>query len=189
MMTTMIPRAGLTALLADAGIVDVDIDRAIADEHVRSAAYRRVVSVAAASRRRDRDQALVATLLRDPVEMVAKTAIVYLVDSIAMKVTCPADFQQWSTGLLSEIDLLKTEASRRFLHDRIQDWMHYLAIGAGYLPTPVELADVTAWMQRRIAEESCSPPVLALLVEYGRSKKVRNIARNRARSREVNIDA
>ncbi|MPZ79756.1 MAG: hypothetical protein GEV28_04890 [Actinophytocola sp.] len=45
--------ADLTALLADAGIIDVGIDKAVDDEHVRSHAYQRIISVAAASQRRD----------------------------------------------------------------------------------------------------------------------------------------
>jgi hypothetical protein len=46
-------RADLTALLADAGIVDVDIDKAIEDEHLRSSVYRKVIAVVAAGQRRD----------------------------------------------------------------------------------------------------------------------------------------
>ena len=73
----------VAALLAEAGIVDVDVDEAVADEHARTSAYLRVVSVTAASRSRDRDRAIVATILRDPNEMGAKTAVVALVDEIA----------------------------------------------------------------------------------------------------------
>jgi hypothetical protein len=40
-------------------------------------------------------------------------------------------------------------------------------------------------MQRKIATESTSPPVLAMLAETGSTRKIRNIARNRAGSRAV----
>jgi hypothetical protein len=50
---------------------------------------------------------------------------------------------------------------------------------------PAEMAGVTDWMQRRIATESTSLPVLAVLTEIGSTKKIRNIARNRAGSRAV----
>ncbi|WP_406529164.1 hypothetical protein [Streptomyces sp. I8-5] len=76
-------------LLAGAGILDVDVDDAVADEHVRSSAYRRVVLVTASSRSRDRGRAIVATILRDPIEMVSKSAVVALVDRIAMRRTRP----------------------------------------------------------------------------------------------------
>jgi hypothetical protein len=163
----------------------VDIDKAVEDEHVRSPAYRRIISVAVASQRRDNDRALVATILRDPIEMVSKTAVVDLVDKIAIGSTDPVDFQRWSAELLPEIDQLKTEGNRRFVHRRIHDWTCYLATKAGHTPTPAELSDITDGMQRTIAEESTSLPILTLLAETGRTKKIRNIARNRAGSREI----
>lgn len=170
-------------LLAGAGILDVDVDNAVADEHVRSSAYRRVVLVAASSRSRDRDRAIVATILRDPHEMGSKSAVVDLVDRIATKATGPAEFRQWSAELLPEIGQLKTEAYREFIRRRIDDWLFYLSIEDGHVPTPVELAEVTYWMQRVLAEESTSPAVLAVLAESGRSKKIRNIAQNRCPDR------
>ncbi|MFI0976028.1 hypothetical protein ACH4SP_03255 [Streptomyces sp. NPDC021093] len=170
-------------LLAGAGILDVDVDDAVADEHVRGAAYRRVVSVTASSRSRDRDRAVVATILRDPHEMGSKTAVVALVDEIAMKVTGPAEFRQWSAEILPEVDRLKTEGYREFIRRRIHDWLFHLSIEDGHAPTPVELAEVTDWMQRRLAEVSTSPAVLALLAGSSNTKKTRNIAKNRAASR------
>ncbi|WP_030573262.1 hypothetical protein [Streptomyces aureocirculatus] len=172
-------------LLAGAGVLDVDVDDAVADEHVRSAAYRRVVLATASSSSRDRDRRVVATILRDPMEMVSKTAVVDLVDRIAMKVTGPEEFRRWSAGLLPEIDQLKTEAYREFIRRRIHDWLFHLAIEDGHVPTPVELAKVTDWMQRVLAQGSTSPAVLALLAESGSGQKIRNIARNRAGSRRL----
>ncbi|MFG2138613.1 hypothetical protein [Streptomyces sp. NPDC048650] len=172
-------------LLAGAGILDVDVDDAVADEHVRSSAYQRVVSVTASSPSRDRDRATVATILRDPHEISSKTAVVALVDSIAMKVTGPAEFRQWSAELLPETDRLKTEGYREFIRRRIHDWLFYLSIKDGHVPTPAELAKVTDWMQRLLAERSTSPAVLALLADSGNRKKTRNIAKNRAGSRKL----
>ncbi|MBL1120863.1 hypothetical protein JK364_52720 [Streptomyces sp. 110] len=172
-------------LLAGADIVEVDVDDAVADEHVRSSAYQRVVSVTASSRSRDRDRAIVATILRDPIEMVSKTAVVDLLDRIAMKVTGPAEFRQWSDELLPEIDQLKAEGNREFIRRRIHDWLFYLSIENGQMPTPAELAEVTDWMQRFLAQHSTSPAVLALVAESGSRKKIRNIAKNRAGSRKL----
>ncbi|MFG2218708.1 hypothetical protein ACGFN1_28365 [Streptomyces sp. NPDC048685] len=53
-------------------ILDVDVDDAVADEHARSSAYRRVVLVTASSRSRERDRAIVATILRDPNEISSR---------------------------------------------------------------------------------------------------------------------
>jgi hypothetical protein len=172
-------------LLAEAGILDVDVDDAVADEHVRSSAYQHVVSVIASSRSRERDRRIVATILRDPMETSSKTAVVALVDSIAMKVTGPAEFQQWSAELLPEIDRLKTEGNRDFIRRRIHDWLFYLSIKDGHVPTPAELEKITDWMQRFLANDSTSPTVLSLLAESARTKKTRNIAKNRAGSREL----
>ncbi|MBW5252705.1 hypothetical protein JGS39_27590 [Streptomyces sp. P01-B04] len=177
--------ADVAELLAVAGILDVDVDAAIADEHVRSAGYQRVVSVTASSRSRDRDRVIVATILRDPIEIVSKTAVVALVDTIAMKATGPAEFRQWSAEQLPEINQFKTAGSREFIRRRIHDWLLWLSIEDGHVPTPVELVKATDWMQRVLAEESTSPAVLALLAESGSSKKIRNIAKNRAASREL----
>ncbi|MBJ3809298.1 hypothetical protein [Streptomyces flavofungini] len=178
-------RSDVAELLAGAGIVDVDVDDALADEHVRSSAYQRVVSVTASSRSRDRDRAIVATILRDPHEMGSKTAVVALVDRIAMQMTGPAEFRQWSAELLPEIDRLPAEGYREFIRRRIHDWLFYLSVEDGHMPTPVELANVTYWMQRVLAEQSTSPAVLALLAGSGCSKKIRNIAKDRAGHRKL----
>ncbi|MGW1819219.1 hypothetical protein ACWCQM_37400 [Streptomyces sp. NPDC002125] len=174
--------ASVTELLTGAGILDVDVDKAVADEHVRSSAYRRVVSVTASSANRDQDRAIVATILRDPVELVSKTAVVALVDSIAMKMTDPADFLQWSAQLLPEIDRLSAEGHRDFIRRRIHDWLFCLSVREGHVPAPTDWAKVTDWMQRLLAEEATSPAALALLAESGSTRKIRNIARNRAGS-------
>ncbi|KUL63411.1 MULTISPECIES: hypothetical protein [unclassified Streptomyces] len=177
-------RSDVAELLAGAGIVDVDVDDAVADEHIRSSAYQRVVSLAASSasgdRDRDRDRAIVAAILRDPNEITSKTAVVAFVDRVAMTVAGPAGFRQWSAELLPEIDRLEAEGYREFIRRRIHDWLFYLSIEAGHVPTPAELGEVTDWMQRLLAEKSRATAVLALLAESGSSKKIRNIARNRS---------
>ncbi|GLY72962.1 hypothetical protein [Actinoallomurus iriomotensis] len=175
--------ADLTALLAHAGIADVDLDEAVADEHVRCSAYLRVVSVVAAARRRDDDREVVSTILRDPAGSVAKTAVVALVDDIAMKTGDAAEFRHWAAGLMPEVDRL-ADGHREFLHRRVHDWTVYLALMAGRAPAAAELAGVTDWMQRKLATESTSPPVLALLAGTGRTRKIRNIAGNRTVANE-----
>lgn len=163
----------------------MNIDKAVEDEHVRLSAYHKVLAVVAAAPRRDNDRAVVSMILRDPDGLVSKTAVVELVDRIAMRTDDPADFRQWAAGLMPEIDRLMADGHRRFLHRRIHDWTIYLTVATGRTPTATELAGGTDWMQRRIAAESTSLPVLALLTEMGRTRKIRNIARNRARSRAV----
>ncbi|MEU5958494.1 hypothetical protein [Streptomyces sp. NPDC047525] len=175
-------------LLAETGIIDVDVDEAVADDHVRTSVYLRVLSVIASSRSRDRDRAIVATILRDPDESGAKTAVVALVDEIAGKVTGPAEFRQWSDELLPEIDRLKVEAFREFIRRRVDDWLLHLSVEDGHVPTPAELAEVTDWMQRHLAAWSRSPAVLAVVAESARTKKTRNIAKNRAGSRELRTE-
>ncbi|MEO3825352.1 hypothetical protein [Actinomadura sp. B10D3] len=146
-------RSNLTALLADAGIIDVDIDEAVEDEHARLDAYRKVIAVVAASRRRFDDGAA-AAILRDPVATVSKTAIVELVDTVAMKAADPDEFQQWAAGL----PLPGDDGHRRFVRRRIDDWTVYLAIRGDRKPESSLLTGITVWMQRIIAEESTSSP-------------------------------
>lgn len=178
----------VAGLLAEAGISDVDVDEAVADDHARTAAYLRVVSVIASSRSRDRDRAIVATILRDPNEMGSKTAVVALVDEIAYEVNGPDEFRQWAAELLPELDRLKTESFREFIRRRIDDWLFHLSVKDGHVPTPAELAEVTDWMQRHLAQWSTSPAVLAVVAESARTKKTRNIAKNRADSRELRAE-
>ncbi|GAA4679529.1 hypothetical protein GCM10023324_36780 [Streptomyces youssoufiensis] len=178
----------MAELLAEAGVLDVDVEDVedvediVADEHVRSAAYQRVVSVAAAAPSRERDRALVATILRDPHEMTSKTAVVALVDGVAARASGQAEFRRWAAGVLPEVDRLRTEAYREFVRRRVHDWLFHLAVRDGHVPTAAELAQVTDWMQRLVAEESTSPAVLALLAASGRRGKTRNVATNRSRS-------
>ncbi|GAA2065050.1 hypothetical protein GCM10009801_10060 [Streptomyces albiaxialis] len=178
----------MAELLAQAGILDVNIDDAVKDEHVRASAYQRVVTATASSRSHDRDRdrdrvrdrAIVATILRDPSEITSKTAVAALVDRIAMVSPGPAEFRQWSAELLPEFDQFKARGHRDFIHRRVHDWLLYLSVEDGHEPTPAELAEATDWMQRLLAENSTSPPVLALLAGSARRKKTRNIAKNRA---------
>ncbi|MGW0902331.1 hypothetical protein [Streptomyces sp. NPDC002853] len=172
-------------LLAEAGITDVDVDEAVADDHARTSAYLRVVSATAASPSRDRDRAIVATILRDPDESGAKTAVVALVDEIAYEVNGPDEFRRWSDELLPEVERLKTASFRDFIRRRIHDWLFYLSVKDGHVPTPDELAEVTDWMQRHLAEWSKSRAVLAVVAESARTRKTRNIAANRAAGREL----
>ncbi|GGP89089.1 hypothetical protein [Streptomyces melanogenes] len=130
-------------------------------------------------RSRARDRAIVATILRNAHEMGSKTAVVALVDRIAMRVTGPVEFRQWSAEVLSEIEQFKGEGYREFIRRRIHGWLFYLSIEDGQVPTPVAWAKVTYGMQRVLAEQSASPEVLALLAGSG-SKKIRHIARDRA---------
>ncbi|MFD4629657.1 hypothetical protein ACFVYR_09395 [Streptomyces sp. NPDC058284] len=185
-------RSDVAELLAQAGIVDVDVDEAVADDHARTSAYLRVVSATASSpsrgRDRDRDRAIVATILRDPNGMGARTAVVAFVDEIAEKATGAAEFRRWSDELLPEIDRFEAGGSREFIRRRIHDWLLYLSVRDGHVPTPDELAGVTDWMQRHLAEWSRSPEALAVVAESARTKKTRNIAKNRANSRELKAE-
>ncbi|MFF0739221.1 hypothetical protein ACFYVL_02370 [Streptomyces sp. NPDC004111] len=174
----------LAALLAEAAVLDVDIDEAVADEHVRVAAYLRVIAVTAAARSRDRDRATVAAIVRDPYESGARTAVVALVDSIALKSSGPEEFRRWTAELLPETDRLTVEGHRAFVRRRIEDWLLHLSVEEGRVPTRDELAEATHWMQRRLADKATSPAVLALLAESGTTRKIRNTAKNRAGSRE-----
>ncbi|MFI7010310.1 hypothetical protein [Streptomyces sp. NPDC050145] len=187
-------RTDVAALLAEAGIrdldlddldLDVDVDGSGAGWHARSAAYQRVVAAIAASGNRDRDRALVAILVRELDGMAAKTAVVALVDAVAPDAAGPAEFRRWAAGVLPETDRLGAEGHGAFVRGRVHDWLVRLSVRDGHVPAADELAGVTNWVQRVLAEEAMSPAVLALLAESARHRKTRNIARNRAGSRAV----
>lgn len=87
--------------------------------------------------------------------------------------------------LLAESDRLKTEGNREFIRRRVHDWLFYLSVKDGNVPTPAGLTQVTEWMRRALAEESTSLAVLAPLAESDSVKQTRDIAKNRARSRTL----
>lgn len=171
-MTTL--RADLAALFEAAGLTDVDLDATVADEHARSAAYRRVIAAAVAPSPRD----LAAVLARDPEPLTAKTALVNLVDHLAT--TDPSKFQQQAAEIAAETNQLAPQ-NREFVRQRLLDWNLWLATENGQTPSVASLSSASDWMQRRLADYSASPQTLALLAEHGRTKKIRNTAANRTK--------
>ncbi|WP_051165688.1 hypothetical protein [Amycolatopsis orientalis] len=167
-------RAALAALFDAVGLTDVDFDAAVADEHVRSAAYRRVIAATVAPDPRR----LAAVLVRDPEPLTAKTAVVELVDHLAGTTTDPAEFRRPAAGIVAEADQLAPK-DREFVRQRVLDWELWLATENGQAPSAADLAAASDWMQRRLADFASSPQVLALLGEHGRTQKIRNTARNR----------
>ncbi|MFB9928109.1 hypothetical protein ACFORO_36045 [Amycolatopsis halotolerans] len=171
-------RADLTVLFEAAGLTDVEVDAAVADERVRSAAYRRVIS---ASGRAD-PRELAAVLVRDPEPLTAKTAVVDLVDHVAGETADPAEFRRRAAEIVEEADRLVPVKDREFVRQRVRDWELWLETENGRVPDVAGLASSSDWMQRRLADFSASPQLLALLAEHGRTRKIRNTAANRASS-------
>ncbi|WP_089311023.1 hypothetical protein [Actinomadura mexicana] len=173
-------RADMAALLADAGMLDMEVDEAVEDEHVRVRIYVEVVAAVAASRRPEAERRIVAVILRDPVSSVARTAVVHLVDEVAKRSADPSGFQRWAAALMPELGRLDAEGHGPFVRRRVHDWSVYLTIEGGRIPASADLAATTPWMQRMLAEKATSPPILTLLTEGGATRKIRNIARQRA---------
>ncbi len=173
--------ADVAELLAGAGIGDVDVGAAVADEHLRTAAYRRVVAavVASGSRERERERVVVDVLLRDPHEWGAKTAVVALVDGVARRAGGLGGFRAWAEETRVAAGRFRGEGHRAFVRRRIDDWVLWHAAREGRVPTAGELAEATDWMQRLLAGQSTSAPVLTLLAESGRTRKVRDVAKGR----------
>lgn len=169
-------RADLAALFDAAGLTDVDLDATVADEHARSAAYRRVIAAAVAPNPRD----LAAVLARDPEPLTAKTALADLVDHLAKTATDSSEFRQRAAEIAAETEQLAPARDRQFLRQRVLDWELWLATENGQTPSAASLSSASDWMQRRLADFSSSQQVLALLGEHGRTKKIRNTAANRA---------
>ncbi|MER7699221.1 MULTISPECIES: hypothetical protein [unclassified Streptomyces] len=60
-----------------------------------------------------RDRVIVAVVLRGPVGVVSKSAVVAFVDGMAMKASGPAEFRQWPAGLLPALAPVPTHEVRR----------------------------------------------------------------------------
>ncbi|WP_370935333.1 hypothetical protein [Amycolatopsis sp. cg13] len=165
-------RADLTALFEAAGLTDVEVDAAVANEHVRSAAYRRVISASGGADRRE----LAAVLVRDPEPLTAKTAVVELVDHLAGETADPAEFLRRAAEIVEEAGRLAPAKDREFVRQRVRDWELWLETENGRVLDVADLESASDWMQRRLADFSASRQVLALLAEHGRTKRIRNTA-------------
>ncbi|GAA1184897.1 hypothetical protein F4556_006194 [Kitasatospora gansuensis] len=145
------------------------------DEHARYAAY---LAAFAAVRPED-EFALVATVLRDPDQSMAESAVIEHIGHRAAALHAGPAFGAWAEQMAAAVDRYP------FAHRRIQEWSLWSAVA---LDTPWDaatLAEASNWLQLRVAETVASREALAVLAESGRTRRIRNIATSRSRARTL----
>lgn len=122
----------------------------------------------------DDDVALLAILLAEPDRLMAESVLASLVDTRAEALGSAASFAAWAEPVLNAVD------TDGFIARRVREWSLFKALLSGAPVDRESLAAATNWLQRKVVEEANSAPVLAVLGEVGRTKRVRNLAKTRA---------
>lgn len=161
----------LADLLTSAGIDDVDLTEAADDEHVRYAAYVRVLGTTEPPA----DHDVIVRVLRDPDQAMAHAVVVRHIDRMATTLRSLAVFSAWSSGTLTLLD------DQDFATQRIGEWLVYRSVVDGSSSDPARALAGSDWLQRKLAADAPTGTVLSALAERGRTKRVRHVARTRAR--------
>jgi hypothetical protein len=90
----------------------------------------------------------------------------------------PAAFGAWAETIRPLVE------GREFLQRRIAEWTMYRAVMDGATPETEQIRNASDWLQRKLTEDVSSGPVLDVLAEVGRTKRVRNTARSKARTKK-----
>lgn len=143
------------------------------DEHVRFARYRRAFADVAP----EDAAALAARVLTDPERSMASCAVCEYLNRRASELLTDPGFPDWHRELAGVV------ADDPFAVRRLRDWSLLRAIALDEPWEEEQLLAAENWLQERLAEESPARPVLSLLAERGRTRRIRNIAASRLRRR------
>ena len=154
------------------GLGDVVVEGLAHDEHARYQFYLHALSVAPVASERE----LIATILRDPDRIMAEAAVVGHIDRRASVLHSAKSFAEWGAQIRDLVD------PGGFIARRLNEWELFKRVMAGETDSVDSLTDASDWLQRKVSEEAVTPEVLAKLAEYGRTKRVRNIAKSRSRA-------
>ena len=161
----------VTWLAALAGRDPVEAQASITDEHTRYDLYRRALRADAPGT----EAGIVGIVLRDPDRGMAGSALVDHVDRLAAGLDACRPFRERVR------DLREAAAAFDFLQRRISEWeLLKQSVEHPGVCAP-EILHASRWLQRTLADQSTSPAVLQALAEDGRTRKIRNIARDRTR--------
>lgn len=151
-------RKELVAILAD---VDGQVD-----EHVRYQAYRQAFALSSPAD----DRALIEVVLHDPDVGMAESAVG---EHVERRAASREGFAEWAASIA---DLV---AGHDFLTTRIAEWLVVLGVVDGRTDLVEAVIEASDWCQRTVVATVESDAVLRRLAEAGRTKRVRNAARQR----------
>ena len=156
----------LRRISADTGLADQDLNALVSDEHERYEFYTKAFVLAPPPD----DRTLLSLVLRDPDRAMGEAAAVEFINRQARQHASYQSFVSWAATVSGVIQ------SRDFLVRRIQS-----VIEGGRL-SPDSLEHFSDWLQRKLSDEAGSQEVLATLAEFGRTKRIRNTAKQRLKT-------
>ncbi|MFC8450829.1 hypothetical protein [Kitasatospora sp. NPDC057223] len=153
------------------GLDPAEVQASITDEHTRYDLYRRALRADAP----EAEERILGIVLRDPDRGMAESALVDHVDRLAAGLDGSRPFAE-RVGPVRE-----AAAGFGFLQRRISEWELLKQSAEHPGECAPEILHASHWLQRKLAAESPSAAVLQALAEDGRTRKIRNIARDRGR--------
>jgi hypothetical protein len=137
------------------------------EEHARYAAY--LSALLGPSPEPERD--VLARVVADPDHVMAEAVLVRWLERAATSAASAEEFHLWLEG--QETTLAGFEFARR----RAEEWAVFLRAREG-LPL-LDVAGMSDWLQRLLADENDTAEVLARLAADGRTRRVRTRAAQR----------
>ncbi len=117
---------------------------------------------------------LLATILTDPDQTMAQSAVIRHIDSKAPCFEHDEAYLQWRAHVAIVV------GAHRAARARLDEWTLFRAINADSDWSATDLFAASDWLQRKAAGETQSPRALTLLAEHGRTRRIRAAARIRA---------
>jgi hypothetical protein len=136
-------------------------------EHLRFAAHLQALRQVSD----DEELALVAEILQGPDATMAQSAVLRHLERRASTLIQRPDYMPWAQGMANVV------ASRPFLLQRLHEWSLFRAVTLGQPWSPDALTQASNWLQLKIAESPGTTEAAVILVQAGRTKRIRNTAR------------
>ncbi|WP_405165595.1 hypothetical protein OG203_11145 [Nocardia sp. NBC_01499] len=115
--------------------------------------------------------ALVATVLEDPDQVMAQSAVVWHIDRRAAALLDEPQYSAWAQAMTDAVE------GYPFIVQRIREWSLLRAITLAEPWNPDALLNSSDWLQRKVSQSRTSPQALTILAEAGRTRRVRNVAK------------
>jgi hypothetical protein len=162
----------LKRISADTGLASQHLNALVSDEHVRYEFYTKAFALAPPPD----DRTLLSLVLRDPDQAMGEAAAVEFINRQARQHASYQSFVSWAATVSDVIQ------SRDFLVRRVQEWSEFKSVLECEHISPDSLDHFSDWLQRKLSDEADSPEVLATLAQFGRTKRIRNTAKQRLKT-------
>lgn len=156
-------------LVSDFPAFRTPTDDLVNDEHARFNFYARLVDGA------ELPDDFVHVILKDPDRIMAESTLLRYVDHTAELLKTPAAFEAWAASVNGEF------AGSVGIVRRVEEQLIRLRLLSGIQDDLNGLLESSDWLQRRMVEESVLPSVMEALAGGGRTKRVRNMAKEKIR--------